>query len=580
MQKKIIQFHRDQAIADNLASVGESGYKGWEDVGSINGLAQVAELHLGITDVDKSTRKEFEGLDPHHLSEPSKFQEIMEYCAQDVEITFKLFKVIFPKFKQKCPHPVSFAGTLHMSKGYLTTGHNWTSYIDSSERKFIEYRGEIEEKLLMLTEKALDQVQEEQWKADPWLCNLDWHIKPTKMTKEIMGAKGVLRRPSRPYHHANPALIGKPNWYRDLWDFKLKRIRLSTAKKVVPYLLKMEWKGHALVYDAKFGWMFHGLKDVVIPLKDTDPITEGEPFMIPGHVYYRIPHPSGDGKNVGNPLSKAFIKAFEGDILTSTYSEAKHLLTLNSLCVYWMSARARIMGQFVVWDKDGSLTGEKDIGVIIPQMAPMGTITRRATDATWMTASNAKVSRVGSELKAQIVAPDGYKFVGSDVDSEELWIASLIGDSQFGIHGASAIGFMTLQGSKSMGTDLHSSSGRIVGISRDVAKVFNYSRIYGAGANYAARLLVQHNPGLERREAQRKAMELYSKTKGLRYKDVKKTFGCETFWFGGSESFMFNSLEQIADSPDSRTPVLNCQIPDTLLAEYVKDGVSVCREQY
>ena len=43
---------------------------------------------------------------------------------------------------------------------------------------------------------------------------------------------------------------------------------------------------------------------------------------------------------------------------------------------------------------------------------------------------------MGSEQKAMIQAPSGYCFVGADVDSQELWIAAILGDSQFaGIHG-------------------------------------------------------------------------------------------------------------------------------------------------
>ena len=44
--------------------------------------------------------------------------------------------------------------------------------------------------------------------------------------------------------------------------------------------------------------------------------------------------------------------------------------------------------------------------------------------------------RVGSELKAMIQCPPGYQFVGADVDSQELWIAAILGDAYFaGIHG-------------------------------------------------------------------------------------------------------------------------------------------------
>lgn len=48
-------------------------------------------------------------------------------------------------------------------------------------------------------------------------------------------------------------------------------------------------------------------------------------------------------------------------------------------------------------------------------------------EATWLTASNAQKDRLGSELRAMVQAPPGYSIVGADVDSQELWIASVIG---------------------------------------------------------------------------------------------------------------------------------------------------------
>ena len=56
-----------------------------------------------------------------------------------------------------------------------------------------------------------------------------------------------------------------------------------------------------------------------------------------------------------------------------------------------------------------------------------GTITRRATEPLWLTASNVRKDRVGSEFKGIVTPFPGYCFVGADVDSQELWIASLIG---------------------------------------------------------------------------------------------------------------------------------------------------------
>ncbi|KAI3475578.1 hypothetical protein L1887_63008 [Cichorium endivia] len=74
------------------------------------------------------------------------------------------------------------------------------------------------------------------------------------------------------------------------------------------------------------------------------------------------------------------------------------------------------------------------------------------------------------EENFMVTAPPGYSFVGADVDSQELWIASLVGDASFKIHGGNAIGFMTLEGAKAAGTDLHSRTASILGISRNDAK--------------------------------------------------------------------------------------------------------------
>ena len=213
-------------------------------------------------------------------------------------------------------------------------------------------------------------------------------------------------------------------------------------------------------------------------------------------------------------------------------------------------------------------------GTILPQSKVLGTVTRRAVEPTWMTASNAKSNRIGSELKSRILAPPGYRIVGADVDSQELWIASLLGDSQFRIHGGTAFGWMTLQGSKSDKTDLHSRTAQILGIDRDHAKVFNYSRIYGAGISHATQLLLQFNPSLDRNQAQTRAEELYRQTKGQQYRRKIGKYD-RHFWFGGTESFMFNRLEEIAKSEDPRTPTLSCQIPDSLITKNAQNEVRI-----
>ena len=291
------------------------------------------------------------------------------------------------------------------------------------------------------------------------------------------------------------------------------------------------------------------------------------------HFYFRLPHSGGEGKNVGNPLAKGFVKFLESGKLAATKigdddvtsKVAAGATKMNVLCSYWVSARERIMEQMVVYNSPG-------LGFILPQVVTMGTVTRRAVESTWLTASNAKKNRVGSELKAMVKAPKGYALVGADVDSEELWISSVMGDSQFGMHGATAIGWMTLEGTKSAGTDLHSKTAKILGTSRDAAKVFNYSRIYGAGVKHAVQLLMQGDATLTKDAATEKAKALYAATKGeksMRNRQLSLA-PAPSLWHGGSESFLFNTLEVIALSDRPTTPALGCGVTKALSRSYLE----------
>ncbi|OMJ20201.1 DNA polymerase gamma, mitochondrial, partial [Smittium culicis] len=338
------------------------------------------------------------------------------------------------------------------------------------------------------------------------------------------------------------------------------------------------------------------------------------------NYYFRIPHKDGESANCGNPLSKNYLSHIENNVLGSSFEISKEAIQMNTLTSYWVSVRKRVIGQFVVPMNDKLKSDHTNpiksdhLGMILPQLVPMGTITRRGVEPTWATASNAKKNRIGSEIKTLIRSPticstetgrkQSFKVVGADVDSEELWISSLMGDAQFGSHGSTALGYMTLLGTKSQGNDMHSATAKILGIDRNNAKVFNYSRIYGAGVKHATQLLCQYNSNITQPDALKLAKNLYLKTKGVKMNSMgfeSEFFSLEEndinsekdkgslnkatelqqknlnnvntnlkkrqFWAGGSESYMFNSLEDVALSDDPRTPVLKCGIVDGLQAK-------------
>lgn len=430
----------------------------------------------------------------------------------------------------------------------------------------------IESRLLQLALQVRDAANT----TDPRYDHFDWSDKSCKVSTSKL----------------KPIKLPKVEWPKWFWDLTKPRkgfepgsIDVTVRNRIAPILLKLSWHGFPLVHSREHGWTYrvppnssHTTR--ATPLTFYDPVdAKLQEAAQLGSLFYKLPHKDGEKANVGSPLSKTFMKYTEDGTLKSPGEEAKEALEMNSLCSYWISARDRIMNQMVVWQNGGRNLGfassategeDKKWGIILPQVITMGTVTRRAIEKTWLTASNAKKNRVGSELKSLVQAPEGYSLVGADVDSEELWISSCMGDAQFGMHGATAIGWMTLEGTKAAGTDLHSKTAKILGISRDQAKVFNYSRIYGAGMRHAILLLLQANPGMISEQAQKLAENLYASTKG---KNTYRTdiFG-RKFWFGGTESYVFNKLEHIALSDRPMTPALGCGVTGALSKEYLPSG--------
>ncbi|KAF2351303.1 DNA-directed DNA polymerase family A palm domain [Trinorchestia longiramus] len=356
--------------------------------------------------------------------------------------------------------------------------------------------------------------------------------------------------------------------------------------------------------------------------------TEDNPIDIgiPGVEFIRLPHKNGPRHNVGNPLAKDFLHKIEDGTLSSHIKEVAELVLRTTKSIsYWRNSRDRILSQNTVWlDKNhlpsNTLQSEEfneedpecKWGAILPQVVVCGTVTRRAVERTWLTASNARADRIGSELKSMVTAPPGYHFVGADVDSQELWIAALLGDASFAeMHGGTAMAWMTLQGSKAEGTDLHSRTAATAHITRDQAKVINYSRIYGAGLRFLQTLLLQFNSSLGPAVARQRAEAIMTTTKGekgwrlseegrqavLEYlgEDVEdKAFTRKQIngflrrlnrerqlytsfanitqspavWVNGSESFTFNCLESIVRQKRPESPVLGAAIPKPLEPEY------------
>ncbi|XP_059058462.1 DNA polymerase subunit gamma-1, mitochondrial-like [Achroia grisella] len=465
----------------------------------------------------------------------------------------------------------------------------------------------------------------------------------------------------RPYLAGYPAWYrklcskpGTPGWTPGAHN-------ITTSMQITPKLLRLSWEGYPLHYIKSEGWGFlvpfsrtHGEIEDETPLpldellaacpmafcKENDIETDVQRLPktveedLGRRAYYarkradeqaaanqyhglglwcgiqlqgcchflRLPHKDGPKYKVGNPLARDFLEMFSQNVLTAQGNDAAKVLTFGRMMSYWRNNRERIMGQQVVWlppELRPPSAPDQLYGAILPQVVVAGTLTRRASEPTWMTASNAQSERIGSELRAMVQAPPGYKFVGADVDSQELWISALLGDSTVQVAGGSAFSWAVLAGHKRNNTDLHSLTATAAGISRDHAKIINYARIYGAGQNFAERLLKQFNPTMTISEAKSKAAKMFTSTKGRRVYTLKKKYmegfmdediGSESVempgyqalrlaklsgkkveemferprWIGGTESDMFNKLEEIAESESPSTAFLEGRLSRAL----------------
>ncbi|PVH93731.1 DNA polymeras-like protein gamma [Periconia macrospinosa] len=562
----------------NSGAIPDEEEELWIGRSAINSLRDVAKFHCNIT-IDKARREYFGELDRTGIVE--RLDELLDYCAADVEITHRVYQKVFPLFLETCPHPVSFAALRFLAAEILPVNETWDAYLNNAEATYHKLETAVRERLVDLAEKALEvKDKPEVYLNDPWLSQLDWSGQEIKMVK---GKKK--NDPPRPA--ARQKKPGMPKWYKDLFAKNDAPMTLTVRTRISPILLRLSWDGNPLVWSDQYGWTYQVPMDEVFMYNDKGmrelDMEEEENLKLRDdmkHRYYKIPHKDGPLARCANPLAKGYLQYFEKGTLTSEYEYAKEALEMNASCSYWISARDRIMSQMVVYNKEvpnalelASASGKgrgKKVGFILPQIIPMGTVTRRAVENTWLTASNAKKNRVGSELKSMVRAPQGYCFVGADVDSEELWIASLVGDATFQLHGGNAVGFMTLEGTKAAGTDLHSRTAGILGISRNDAKVFNYGRIYGAGLKFASTLLRQFNPSLSEAQTSKTANELYQNTKGK--KTTRKQLHERPFWRGGTESFVFNKLEDFAEQERPRTPVLGAGITEALMRRYLTKG--------
>ena len=113
-------------------------------------------------------------------------QDYLSYCANDVFVTHAVFNKVLPSFLESCPSPVSFSGILTMGSSFLTVNQEWDHYIANAEAKYKELEHSIKNRLTELAHQAKGMMENEAWKSDVWLSQLDWTPKVAGKSRGVI----------------------------------------------------------------------------------------------------------------------------------------------------------------------------------------------------------------------------------------------------------------------------------------------------------------------------------------------------------------------------------------------------------
>jgi DNA polymerase gamma 1 len=269
-----------------------------------------------------------------------------------------------------------------------------------------------------------------------------------------------------------------------------------------------------------------------------------------------MPRPDGDSdKYTSSMFPKDYVKMYEDGIIstTSNNSVAVALIVKKVSTLNWISIRKRVAAINV--GRCSTTNGLMDL----TDIAPTGTTTGRCRDSLWLVCANPKAKRIGTELKSMVEAPAGYVIVGADIDSEEAWLAGILGDSLNGFNGSTALGFINVEGSKEAGNDLHTLMAVKAKTSRDTAKDINYAMMYGQGQTGASSTLRKATPSMSQLDATDQAKEFISSFKGYQ----TNYYGTKVFR-DGLASEAFNKMNHLVSQRQPKTPLLGAWLTAAL----------------
>jgi len=535
----------------------------WADEGATNSLVNVYNFHVAavreyfgqdvhrMEDADKEIRDVFvKATEMHQLANR---RDLLEYAMLDAFYTTELFQAIWPKYLDSTPSKVALAGHMFLNGSRIPTPTDWPRWIGQVEEVFAEYNREMSDICHALIGKYVDEWRElldqdvagvqAKLDSDDRQRLLERLALDKKKTVKINDVLKALDKAQIEWRKRSDRWVARDPWLNQLdwaprnyagkyaympnWASKYladDSERITNKANVSHLLLKLKWEGTPVILTKSDGWCFHS--------------EEGK--------LEKVPHPKGNGDNVGVLLSKDFLVDMENGRLSSDLPEAKRALDIANATSYWTSVRKRVHDRIFM---DVENPHGEGWCMMMPEIIAHGAVTRRTVESLMVTMCSTKGHRIGTELKTRIQCPPGWKIVGADFDGQELQIASIYADAwEGGFIGASPMAHTVLSGSKEKGTDAHTKLAKAIDTNRDVAKGVGFAMLYGAGVRTIANTI-------KKTYKDRSATELRQfGNRALAFKKGKKT--PDGYYEGGSDSGCYNFMEGIALR--TKCPTLPC----------------------
>lgn len=450
-------------------------------------LKFLVERYLGIA-LDKSVREDIID-DATAVSADTLYR----YCANDVYTTALLAQKLYPIACRYVPNAASWFGMarVNSSKYYLK---DWDQFLERSEQQYRVAQKSLEEIQAKLEFDAIENPTE--------FIDLEWK-------KWVRGK-----------------YKGLPRWVKNV------RETAPMSGNASAYLLNLYWDGKKVcLYKPQKG-------EGNVPKWLTE---DGEP----------LPHPDGQGKNLGTPLCSDYIGFAKSGMLQSKALDQDGLIRVFELlnsCSQWVSYKSRYTNAYRRSVGDGLELSVEDLN-------GTGTISRRST-GLWVVLPKPNEAKISSDVMTHIVPPKGYDLVTADFVSQESRIAcAVFGDARAGEHFSTPWTKAVMIGRKEDKTDAHNLTAARFGISRRDAKTVNFLLQYGGGLVKLTSALILLK-GISKSQAEKECVEFMHW-----YKDRGS----------GVAAPIFQALKAAARQDHGETYLLSVRQPNSINPRFLFD---------